>query len=100
MTPLRVALWQHDREGHPIVPKSLISHSDAGGQYTSVAFAESLALEGVEPSIASVGDAYDNALMETINGLRRAEYIRSSIAHEGPYKTLAGVKYATAALVK
>ncbi len=55
MTPLRMALWQRDREGHPIAPKSLISHSDAGSQYTSVAFTERLALEGIEPSIGSVG---------------------------------------------
>ena len=44
MTPLRMALWQRDREGHPVEPKSLISHSDAGSQYTSVAFTERLAL--------------------------------------------------------
>lgn len=53
-----------------------------------------------EPSIGSVGDAYDNALMETINGLNKAECIRSSIFHDGPYKTLADVEYATAAWVE
>ena len=100
MTPLRMALWQRDREGHPVEPKSLISHSDAGSQYTSIAFTERLALEGIEPSIGSVGDAYDNALMETINGLYKAECIRSSIFHDGPYKTLADVEYATAAWVE
>jgi len=100
MTPLRMALWQRDREGHPVEPKSLISHSDAGSQYTSVAFTERLSLEGIEPSIGSVGDAYDNALMETINGLYKAECIRSSIFHDGPYKTLADVEYATAAWVE
>lgn len=63
-------------------------------------FAERLALEGIEPSIGSVGDAYDNALMETINGLYKAECIRSSIFHDGPYKTLADVEYATAAWVE
>lgn len=97
MTPLRMALWQREREGRPVEPESLISHSDAGSQYTSVAFAERLALEGIEPSIGSVGDAYDNARMETINGLYKAECIRSSVFHDGPYKTLADVEYATAA---
>lgn len=100
MTPLRMALWQRDREGHPIEPKSLVSHSDAGSQYTSIAFTERLALEGIEPSIGSVGDAYDNALMETINGLYKAECIRSSIFHDGPYKTISDVEYATAAWVE
>ena len=98
MTPLRMALWQRDREGHPIAPKPL--NSDAGSQYTSAAFTERLALEGIEPSIGSVGAAYDNALMETINGLYKAECIRSSIFHDGPYKTLADVEYATAAWVE
>lgn len=84
MTPLRMPLWQRDREGHSVGPKSLFSHSDAGSQYTSVAFTERLALEGIEPLIGSVGDAYDNALMETINGLYKAECIRSSIFHDGP----------------
>ena len=85
--PLRMALWQRDREGRPVAPKTLINHSDAGSQYTSVAFTERLALQGIAPSIGSVGDAYDNALMETINGLYKAECIRSSIFHDGPYKT-------------
>ena len=71
MTPLRMALWQRDREGHPTVPGQLIHHSDAGSQYTSIRFTEHLDLEGIRPSIGSVGDAYDNALMETINGLTR-----------------------------
>ncbi|HMT91105.1 MAG TPA: IS3 family transposase [Dermatophilaceae bacterium] len=98
--PLRMALWQRDREGRPVAPKTLISHSDAGSQYTSVAFTERLALQGIAPSIGSVGDAYDNALMETINGLYKAECIRSSIFHDGPYKTISDVEYATAAWVE
>ena len=69
-------------------------------QYTSVAFTERLALQGIAPSIGSVGDAYDNALMETINGLYKAECIRSSIFHDGPYKTISDVEYATAAWVE
>ena len=53
----------------------------------------------VEPSIGTVGDAYDNALMETINGLYKAECIRTTIFHDGPYKTIADVEYATAGWV-
>ena len=73
---------------------------EQSAQYTSVAFTERLALEGIEPSIGSVGDAYDNALMETINGLYKAECICSSIFHEGPYKTISDVEYASAAWVE
>lgn len=54
--PLRMALWQRDRERRPIVPGELIAHADAGSQYTSIRFTEHLELEGVRPSIGSVGD--------------------------------------------
>lgn len=95
MTPLRMALWQRDREGRPTQPGQLIHHSDAGSQYTAIRFTEHLALEGIRPSIGSVGDAFDNALMETIIGLFKAECIRTTVFHDGPYKTLADVEYAT-----
>jgi putative transposase len=68
-------------------------------QYTSVRFTEHLALEGIQPSIGSVGDAYDNALMESVNGLYKTECIRTTVFHDGPYKTLADVEYATAGWV-
>jgi transposase InsO family protein len=99
MVPLRMALWQRDREGHPTVAGELIHHSDAGSQYTSIRLTEHLALEDIRPSIGSVGDAYDNALMETINGLYKAECIRTTVFHDGPYKTIADVEYATAGWV-
>jgi len=99
MIPLRMALWQRDREGHPTTAGELIHHSDAGSQYTSIRLSEHLALEEIRPSIGSVGDAYDNALMETINGVYKAECIRTTAFHEGPYKTLADVEYATAGWV-
>ena len=99
MIPLRMAIWQRDHEGHRVVASQLVHHSDAGSQYTSVRLTEHLALEGIQPSIGSVGDAYDNALMETINGLYKAECIRTTIFHPGPYKTLADVEYATAGWV-
>lgn len=96
MTPLRMALWQRSREGHPTTPGELIHHSDAGSQYTSIRFTEHLEIEGISPSIGSVGDAYDNALMESINGLYKTECIRTTVFHDGPYKTIADVEYATA----
>jgi len=99
MTPLRMAVWQRAREGHPIPDRQLIHHSDAGSQYTSIKFTEHLDLEGIRPSIGSVGDAYDNALMETLNGLYKAECIRTTIFHDGPYRTIADVEYATAGWV-
>ena len=99
MTPLRMAIWQRDHDGHPVVAEDLIHHSDAGSQYTSIRFTEHLEIEGIQPSIGSVGDAYDNALMETINGLYKAECIRTTVFHDGPYRTLADVEFATAGWV-
>ena len=99
MTPLRMAIWQREHEGHPVVAEELIHHSDAGSQYTSIRFTEHLELEGIAPSIGSVGDAYDNALMETINGLYKAECIGTTVFHPGPYRMLADVEYATASWV-
>lgn len=96
--PLRMALWARDREGHS-AQTGLIHHSDAGSQYTSVHLTEHLALQGIRPSIGSVGDAYDNALMETINGLYKAECIRTTVFHDGPYRTIGDVEFATAGWV-
>lgn len=59
MIPLRMALWERNREGNHTVPGELIHHSDAGSQYTSLRLTEHLALEEIRPSIGSVGDAYD-----------------------------------------
>ena len=99
MIPLRMALWERGRQGHPIQPQQLRAHSDAGSQYVSLAYTDKLALDGIAPSIGSVGDAYDNALMETINGLYKAECIRTTVFHDGPYKTIADVEFATAGWV-
>ncbi|RSS85704.1 hypothetical protein EF919_37775 [Streptomyces sp. WAC02707] len=98
--PLRMALWRRGHEGTPVGRDQLICHSDAGSQYTSVRFTEHLRLEGISPSVGSVGDAYDNALMETINGLYKSECIRTSVFHDGPWKTIAEVEYATACWVE
>ncbi len=53
----------------------LIHHSDRGVQYVSIKYSERLAEAGIEPSVGSVGDSYDNALAETINGLHKPEVI-------------------------
>ena len=68
-------------------------------QYTSLRFTEHLALEGIAPSIGTVGDAYDNGLMESIIGLFKTECIRTSVFHRGPYKSLADIEYATSGWV-
>lgn len=99
MTPLRMAIWQRGHEGRPVTGSELIHHSDAGSQYTSIRFTDHLELEQIRPSIGSIGDAYDNALMETINGLYKTECIRTTVFHHRPFKTLSDVEYATAAWV-
>ena len=99
LTPLRIALWDRGRQGIPVHPGQLLHHSDAGSQYTALRFTEHLELEGIAPSIGTVGDAYDNALMETIIGLFKTEAISTTVFHTGPYKTLADIEYATAGWV-
>ncbi len=68
-------------------------------QYTAIWFTEPLELEGGKPSIGSVGDAYDNALMECVIALFKTECIRTTVFHTGPYRTIADVEYATAGWV-
>jgi putative transposase len=99
MTAVKMATWQRAREGHPIMHGQLIGHSDAGSQYTSIRFTDHLELEGGRPSIGSVGDAYDNALMECVIGLYKTECIRTTVFHAGPYRTISDVEYATAGWV-
>jgi transposase InsO family protein len=76
---------QPERDG------SLVHHSDRGSQYVSIRYSERLAEAGVEPSVGSRGDSYDNALAETINGLYKAELIH----RRGPWKTREAVELAT-----
>src|SRR5699024_7848725 len=85
-----------EEPGNPISPGPLIHHSDAGSQYTSIRYTEHLDLEGIAPSIGTVGDAFDNALMESVNGLYKSECIRTTVFHPGPFRTLADVEFATA----
>ena len=76
---------QPERDG------SLICHSDRGSQYVSIRYSERLAEAGIEPSVGSKGDSYDNALAETINGLYKAELIH----RRAPWKTKEAVEFAT-----
>jgi putative transposase len=73
------------------VADSLIHHSDRGVQYVSIRYTERLAEAGVEPSVGSVGDSYDNALAETIFGLFKTEVIWPN----GPWRNLEEVEFAT-----
>jgi putative transposase len=69
----------------------LVHHSDRGSQYVYIRYSERLAEAGLEPSVGSTGDSYDNALAETINGLYKAEIIH----RRGPWKTREAVELAT-----
>ena len=69
----------------------LVHHSDRGVQYVSIKYTERLKDAGVEPSVGSVGDSYDNALAETINGLYKAEVIW----RRGPWRSFEQVEFAT-----
>jgi len=69
----------------------LVHHSDRGSQYLSIRYTERLAEAGIEPSVGSVGDSYDNALAETINGLFKAEVIH----RRGPWRSFEVVEFAT-----
>jgi len=79
----------HDRR--PVSGSGLVHHSDRGVQYVSIKYTERLVEAGLEPSVGSVGDSYDNALAETINGLYKAEVIH----RRGPWRSMEAVEYAT-----
>ena len=79
----------HDRR--PTQRSGLVHHSDRGVQYVSIRYTERLAQAGIEPSVGSVGDSYDNALAETINGLFKAEVIH----RRGPWRSAEAVEFAT-----
>ncbi|MFD4609531.1 DDE-type integrase/transposase/recombinase [Streptomyces sp. NPDC058440] len=89
---LEMALWQRERNQRPYQKGELTHHSDAGSQYTSFALAEHLDRAGIAASIGSVGDAYDNALMESTIGLFKTELTKP----RRPWKTLSEVELATA----
>ena len=82
---LEQALWARPASG------GLVHHSDHGVQYLSIRYTERLAEAGIEPSVGSVGDSYDNALAESVIGLYKTEVIR----RRGPWKNLEAVEFAT-----
>ena len=79
----------HDRVVGP--RDALVHHGDRGSQYLSIRYTERLAEAGIEQSVGSVGDSYDNALAESITGLYKAEVIRPC----GPWRGLEPVEFAT-----
>jgi transposase InsO family protein len=79
----------HDRR--PFAGSGLVHHSDRGSQYVGIRYTERLGQAGIEPSVGSVGDSYDNALAETVNGLFKAEVIH----RRGPWRSLEAVELAT-----
>ena len=85
------ALEQALHERRPMRDGGLVHHSDRGVQYVSIKYTERLAEAGIEPSVGSVGDSYDNALAETINGLYKAEVIH----RRGPWRGFEAVEFAT-----
>ena len=82
---LEQALYARSPAGH------LVHHSDRGTQYLAIRYTERLAEAGVERSVGSVGDSYDNALAETVIGLFKTEVIRS----RGPWRNIEAVEFAT-----
>jgi transposase InsO family protein len=85
------ALEQALHERRPVQGGGLVHHSDRGVQYVSIRYTERLAEAGIEPSVGSVGDSFDNALAETINGLYKAEVIH----RRGPWRSFEAVEFAT-----
>ena len=85
------ALEQALHERRPVHRGGLVHHSDRGSQYVSIRYTERLAEAGIEPSVGSVGDSYDNALAETINGLYKAEVIH----RRGRWRNFEAVEFAT-----
>jgi len=87
---LEHAVWTRGREGAADLA-GLVHHSDAGSQYTSITFTQRLADAGIDPSVGSVGDAYDNALAESVIGLFKTELINPGT----PWRTAEQVEAAT-----
>lgn len=83
---LEQAIWEREEAARD----RLVHHSDRGGQYLSIRYTERLAEVGIEPSVGSRGDSYDNALAESVIGLFKTEVIRQ----RGPWRTLEDVEFA------
>ena len=87
---LEQALWAR-RPDTKEPDRRLVHHSDAGSQYLSIRYTNRLTEAGIEPSVGSVGDSYDNALAETVIGLYKTELIHK----RAPWKDFDQVEYAT-----
>ena len=87
---LEQAVWTRQRDDRSL--DSVVAHTDRGSQYVSIRYTERLAEAGIAASVGTVGDSYDNALAETINGLYKTELIKP----RKPWKTVDDVEYATA----
>jgi transposase InsO family protein len=85
------ALEQALHARRPLQSDGLVHHSDRGSQYLALRYTERLVEAGIEPSVGSVGDSYDNALAETVNGLYKAEVIH----RRGPWRSFEAVEFAT-----
>lgn len=90
------ALEQALAARRPFAGGGLIHHSDRGSQYVALKYTERLAQAGIDPSVGSVGDSYDNALAETIIGLYKTE----TVEPRGPWKSFDAVEYAAAEWVE
>lgn len=86
---MEMARWSRGKY-HP----ELRCHSDAGSQFTLIRYGERLAKIGATPSIGTMGDSYDSALAETVNGYYKAELVRGP-AKSGPWKTIDDLELAT-----
>ena len=85
-------MWRAKSTKHSPLQIPLDKHESVrGSQYLSIRYTERLAEAGIDSSVGSVGDSYDNALAETINGLYKTEVIR----RRGPWRTIEDVEYAT-----
>jgi putative transposase len=85
------ALEQALHARRPVGGGGLVHHSDRGVQYVSIRYTERLAEAGIEPSVGSVGDSYDNAPAESVIGLFKAEVI----PRRGPWRSFEAVEFAT-----
>lgn len=85
------ALEQALHDPQPLQRAGLIHRSDRGVQYVSIKYTKRLAEAGIEPSVGSVGDSYDNALADTVIGLFKTELIH----RRGPWRSFESVEFAT-----
>ena len=86
---LEMAIWNRERAGHST--KGTVHHSDAGSQYTAIRYTDRLVEAGFNASIGTVGDSYDNAMAESVNGLYKAELVW----WEGPWHNASDLELAT-----